>query len=220
MSILSFANVTKSFFSGPELITAVNNISFQLREGESIALTGPSGSGKSTLLGLAAGLEKVDSGTINLLDQNLSLLSENDLADLRSKHIGFIFQSFRLLNSLTALENVEVPSKLLGREHARAEANRLLDEVGLSKRKTHYPSQLSGGEQQRVAIARAFSIKPKILLADEPSGNLDFETAEKIHDLIFSLQKENTSSLLIATHDRDLAARCDKVLSIRGGTLV
>lgn len=219
-SILRFSNVTKCFTTKENIIYALKEITFSLNLGESLALTGPSGSGKTTLLRLAAGLEKPDSGEIYLEDRPLHLLSEEELATLRLERSAFIFQSFRLLGSLTAIENVEVPAKLQGKKDTQQDAKVLLSEVGLSDRLNHYPSQLSGGEQQRVAIARAFMTKPAILFADEPTGNLDLETATKIKDLLFSLQREYNTSILIVTHDSELASRADRILSIRGGVLI
>jgi len=217
--VLEFDSICKTFYAGTKKVNALNNISFSLYSGESAALVGPSGSGKSTLLGIAAGLEKADSGSVTLLGNELFKLSENKLAEIRSSSIGFIFQNFRLLGSLTAIENIEVPAKLLGLDSARENSRKLLELVGLKERETHYPSQLSGGEQQRVAIARAFSANPKILFADEPTGNLDYETALGIQDLLFNLQKEHGTTLLIATHDRELASRTKTTLSLKGGTL-
>jgi len=217
--VLEFDSICKTFYAGTKKVNALNNISFSLYSGESAALVGPSGSGKSTLLGIAAGREKADSGSVTLLGNELFKLSENKLAEIRSSSIGFIFQNFRLLGSLTAIENIEVPAKLLGLDSARENSRKLLELVGLKERETHYPSQLSGGEQQRVAIARAFSANPKILFADEPTGNLDYETALGIQDLLFNLQKEHGTTLLIATHDRELASRTKTTLSLKGGTL-
>jgi putative ABC transport system ATP-binding protein len=219
-SILRFSNVTKRYSTTEDTIYALKEISFSLNKGESLALTGPSGSGKTTLLSLAAGLDKSDSGEIYFEDRPLHLLSEEERTALRLARSGFIFQSFRLLGSLTAIENVEVPAKLQGGKVTLQGAKDILSEVGLADRMHHYPSQLSGGEQQRVAIARAFITKPAILFADEPTGNLDLETALKIKDLIFNLQKEYCSSLLIVTHDSELASRADRILSIRGGVLI
>jgi putative ABC transport system ATP-binding protein len=219
-NILQFSNISKVFITANTNVVALNNISFTVHEGESISLIGPSGSGKSTLLNILAGLENVSSGDIIVLNENLSNFTQNQLADFRSKFIGFIFQSFRLLGSLTAIENIEVPAKLMGLINARKNAEILLDQVGLIDRKNHYPNQLSGGEQQRVAIARAFSASPKILIADEPTGNLDFETAQIIQNLIFNLQKENGTTLVIATHDQELAKRTNRIISLRGGELI
>ncbi len=219
-SILRFSKVTKCFTTKEDTIYAVKDITFSLKKGESLALTGPSGSGKTTLLSLAGGLEKPDSGEIYLEENPLHLLSEDQLAALRLLRSGFIFQSFRLLGSLTAIENVEVPSRLMGEKDTFQAAKDLLSTVGLGDRLNHYPSQLSGGEQQRVAIARAFMSKPEILFADEPTGNLDLETSTKVKDLMFGLQREFNASLLVVTHDSELASRADRILSIRGGVLV
>jgi putative ABC transport system ATP-binding protein len=218
-SILVFNQVSKSFPTNEGLVHALKSISFSLEKGKSLALTGPSGSGKSTLLNLAAGLEQPDSGTIALDSIVLAQQTEEALARIRNTRIGFIFQSFRLLGSLTAVENVEVPARLQGIPDSRERALTLLEQVGLSHRVTHYPSELSGGEQQRVAIARAFITRPPLLLADEPTGNLDFDTSETIKKLVFDLQKEHHSSILIVTHDLEFAARADTTINIRAGTL-
>lgn len=227
MSVLTFDKVCKKFSSPAQAdeddlqkleIFALSEISFRLEENETLALTGPSGSGKSTLLNLAAGLERPTSGEIYMFDQSLANLSENELARLRGSNIGFVFQSFRLLGSLTALENIELPAKLNSTETSFSDigqkAKDLLYAVGLEKRAHHYPSQLSGGEQQRIALARAFSGSPKIILADEPTGNLDHETALRIHDLIFSMVTQYKISLLVATHDLRLAERASRSISL------
>ncbi len=218
-SILVFKDVSKSFVTSEGEVHALKNISFQLERGKSLALTGPSGSGKSTLLNLAAGIDKPSSGLISLEGTPLNEQTEEELARLRSTKIGFIFQSFRLLGSLTAIENVEVPAQLQGMKNSRAQAYELLSQVGLSHRLSHYPNELSGGEQQRVAIARAFISKPTLLLADEPTGNLDYETSEAVKSLIFELQKEYSSSILLVTHDLEFAARTDTSIRIRAGML-
>jgi len=226
MSVLTFENVSKKFLSpavedeqdlDKREIFALSETSFQLGDRETLALTGPSGSGKSTLLNLAAGLERPTSGRIYLFDQSIEDLSENELARLRGSNIGFVFQSFRLLGSLTALENIELPAKLnseISFKDIEFRAKELLSAVGLEKRAHHYPSQLSGGEQQRVALARAFSGSPNIILADEPTGNLDHKTALKIHDLIFSMVDQFKISLLVATHDLTLAGRASRSISL------
>jgi putative ABC transport system ATP-binding protein len=218
-SILRFNHVTKSFYSHEKTVFALKDVGFTLNAGESLSVTGPSGSGKSTLLSLAAGLEQPSSGEIFLDTHPLHTLSEEEIARIRISSVGFIFQSFRLLGSLSALENVEIPSKLQGKKNTALYARKLLEEVGLGDRTDHYPKQLSGGEQQRVAIARAFMSKPKILFADEPTGNLDLETSQIIKGLIFNLQKEYHTSLLIVTHDQDLADRTDRRINIRGGEI-
>ncbi|HMO18597.1 MAG TPA: ABC transporter ATP-binding protein [Oligoflexia bacterium] len=227
MSIIVFEEVTKSFpppsstnkdKSGEndkvERICALPVISFNLDQNETLALTGPSGSGKSTLLNLAAGLERPTSGRIILFDRLLQDMTEDEITKLRGTSIGFIFQSFRLLGSLTSLENIELPAKLNGVNETRKKSIDLLERVGLGHRKDHYPEQLSGGEQQRVAVARAFSGSPKLILADEPTGNLDSKTASTIIDLIFSMVEENKISLLVATHDNNLASRASRLLSL------
>jgi putative ABC transport system ATP-binding protein len=218
-TILKFNNVSKSFKANNENIEALKNVTFSLERGKSLSLIGPSGSGKSTLLNLAAGLEKSDSGEIFLGDDLLNTKNEEELAYIRRSRIGFIFQSFRLLGSLSALENAEVPARLLGLNNSRARATQLLKTLGLSHRLNHYPSQLSGGEQQRVAIARAFISKPELLLADEPSGNLDYENAKVIKNLIFEMQKENSTSILIVTHDLEFASLADSTLEIKAGEI-
>jgi len=187
--------------------------------GESIAIVGPSGSGKTTLLGLCAGLDKATTGSISLIGQRMEMLSEDERAAVRNQHVGFIFQNFQLLPTLTALENVMVPLELKRRKDARGKAMELLTQVGLGDRVTHYPSQLSGGEQQRVSIARAFANEPKILFADEPTGNLDTETGEMIEDLIFNLNKALGTTLILVTHDNALAARTNRIIQIKGGKI-
>lgn len=221
-SILRFEQVSKSFHTSGNTVHALKNVSFTLERGQSLALTGPSGSGKSTLLNLAAGLEQADSGGVYINSTLLSEKSEGELAKIRSSRVGFIFQSFRLLGSLTALENVEVPARIQGinMHNTKQHALELLEAVGLSHRLNHYPSELSGGEQQRVAIARAFISRPELLLADEPTGNLDYETSEVIKKLIFDLQKEYNSSILIVTHDQELASRAQKNIKIKAGSLL
>lgn len=194
-------------------------VDFQVAPGESIAIVGPSGSGKTTLLGLCAGLDKATTGSISLIGQRMEMLSEDERAAVRNQHVGFIFQNFQLLPTLTALENVMVPLELKRRKDARGKAMELLTQVGLGDRVTHYPSQLSGGEQQRVSIARAFANEPKILFADEPTGNLDTETGEMIEDLIFNLNKALGTTLILVTHDNALAARTNRIIQIKGGKI-
>lgn len=185
-----------------------------------MAIVGPSGSGKTTLLGLCAGLDKVTEGQITLDNVLLNALSEDDLAQLRNQSVGFIFQNFQLIPTLTALENVMVPLELRGEKDIQNRSKELLARVGLADRVNHYPNQLSGGEQQRVAIARAFSNQPKILFADEPTGNLDEETSQSIEALLFGLNKEQGTTLVIVTHDNELANKTDKTIKLKGGRLV
>ena len=189
--------------------------------GDAVAIVGPSGSGKSTLLGLLAGLEEPSGGSVQLFGKELSTLSQDEKAALRAGNVGFVFQTFHLLEGLTAIENVEIALELAGDKHTRLAAADLLDQVGLSERVNHYPSQLSGGEQQRVALARAFAVKPKVLFADEPTGNLDAASSSLIADLFFDLRQQFGSALLLVTHDDVLADRCDRILTLGiGGQLV
>ena len=189
--------------------------------GDAVAIVGPSGSGKSTLLGLLAGLEEPSGGSVQLFGKELSTLSQDEKAALRAGNVGFVFQTFHLLEGLTAIENVEIALELAGDKHARLAAADLLDQVGLSERVNHYPSQLSGGEQQRVALARAFAVNPKVLFADEPTGNLDATSSSLIAGLFFNLRQQYGSALLLVTHDEVLANRCDRILTLGvGGRLV
>ena len=189
--------------------------------GDAVAIVGPSGSGKSTLLGLLAGLEEPSGGSVQLFGKELSTLSQDEKAALRAGNVGFVFQTFHLLKGLTAIENVEIALELAGDKHTRLAAADLLDQVGLSERVNHYPSQLSGGEQQRVALARAFAVNPKVLFADEPTGNLDVASSSLIADLFFDLRQQFGSALLLVTHDDALANRCDRILTLGiGGRLV
>jgi putative ABC transport system ATP-binding protein len=198
----------------------LDNISFRVEAGSTMAIVGPSGSGKTTLLGLCAGLDRASSGSIELKHIRLDDLGENRRAKVRNEYVGFIFQNFQLLPTLTALENVMVPMELRGEKNIKSRALDLLDKVGLANRGHHYPAQLSGGEQQRVSIARAFSNKPEILFADEPTGNLDAETSEKIVSLLFNLNKEAGTTLVLVTHDLDLAAKTGRILRLKGGRIV
>ena len=200
-------------------LTILNNISFTIPLGQSVSITGPSGSGKSTLLGLMAGLDTPSEGTVYLLDQDLFAMNEDGRAALRAKSVGFVFQSFHLLPNLTALENVMLPLELAGHE-ARVPALAMLEEVGLSHRLHHYPSTLSGGEQQRVSLARAFVQKPALLFADEPTGSLDEVTGTRIIDLMFSLHREYATTLVLVTHDLNLAAKCSRQLRLHAGELL
>lgn len=201
------------------MLTVVDSVSFCLRAGTSASLVGPSGSGKTTLLGLCAGLDRPTSGHILLDGVALETLGEQQLARVRNRLLGFVFQSFQLIPTLTALENVMVPAELRGEKGPRALATSLLERVGLGMRLQHYPAQLSGGEQQRVAIARAYVNRPRILFADEPTGNLDSDTGSTVEDLLFELNREQGTTLLIATHNRELARRTEQMLQIRGGKL-
>ena len=195
------------------------DVDLRVADGESIAIVGSSGSGKSTLLGLLAGLDLPSSGIIQLAGNQITSLDEDQRAEVRAKHVGFVFQSFQLMPNLTALENVALPLEILGHSDAYTDADRILQHVGLDHRLGHYPKQLSGGEQQRVALARAFVTKPDILFADEPTGNLDNETGELIADLLFNLNAENNTTLILVTHDTSLAARCNRVANMDSGRL-
>ncbi|MDO9038866.1 MAG: ABC transporter ATP-binding protein, partial [Lutibacter sp.] len=213
-------NLEKTYSSGSKKLTVLHNITFEIKEGSTFSIVGPSGSGKTTLLGLCAGLDHADSGTIELCGAKLNLLSEDERALLRNNKVGFVFQDFQLLPTLTALENVAVPLELQGDKNATKIGMELLEKVGLADRYHHYPSQLSGGEQQRVAVARAFSNKPSILFADEPTGNLDAETGEKVVELLFNLNKELGTTLVIVTHDIELAQKTQHILRLKGGKIV
>lgn len=218
--ILNVRNLEKSYSSGSKKLKVLQNINFEVEEQKTFAIVGPSGSGKTTLLGLCAGLDRPDSGSINLCGSELSTLGEDKRALLRNKHIGFVFQDFQLLPTLTALENVAVPLELQGNKDASKIGKELLTKVGLGDRIHHYPSQLSGGEQQRVALARAFSTRPSVLFADEPTGNLDTETGEKVEQLLFDLNKEAGTTLIIVTHDLELAEKTQHILRLKGGRIV
>nr|WP_293000443.1 ATP-binding cassette domain-containing protein [Nevskia sp.] len=210
-------NLTQKIVSGGEQIAILDALSLRVTAGESVAIVGASGSGKTTLLSLLAGLDSPTAGSIMLAGQPLSSLDEDGRAALRAGRVGFVFQSFQLLAGLTALENVMLPAELAGRADAEALARDTLAKVGLAARTGHYPYQLSGGEQQRVAIARAFAAQPEILFADEPTGNLDAATGSRIVDLLFELNRERGATLVLVTHDLNLAARCDRVLRLRAG---
>jgi putative ABC transport system ATP-binding protein len=219
-SILDIQNVSKIYQSGNHSLTVLNDINFSITKGETVAITGPSGSGKTTLLGLCAGLDRSSAGTVTLNGVQLDTLSEDERAAVRNQYVGFIFQNFQLLPTLTALENVMVPLELRGEKNSKSFALDLLAKVGLADRADHYPVQLSGGEQQRVSLARAFSNKPALLFADEPTGNLDAETSEKIIKLLFDLNKDAGTTLVIVTHDLDLAARTNRIIKIKGGQII
>lgn len=220
--ILDVHNLTKSFVSGSKKLTVLKNISFHIEPGVSCAIVGPSGSGKTTLLGLCAGLDQPTSGSVSLSGQVISDLNEADLSTIRNRQIGFVFQSFQLISTLTALENVMVPVELRGVPYRQVEkkAMSLLSEVGLADRLTHYPNQLSGGEQQRVGLARAFIHEPDILFADEPTGNLDGETGAQIEQLMFNLNKKQGTTIVIVTHDKRLAEKCDRIIELSNGSIL
>jgi putative ABC transport system ATP-binding protein len=219
MSILDLQNVSKTYQSGSRKLTVLDQVTFSIQAGETIAIVGPSGSGKTTLLGLCAGLDSSSTGSVVLNGESLEKLNEDQRAAVRSRDVGFIFQNFQLLPTLTALENVMVPLELKKRKDAKEKAMELLEKVGLKDRATHYPTQLSGGEQQRVSIARAFANAPKILFADEPTGNLDTETGAMIENLIFDLNKEQGTTLVLVTHDLELAAKTRRIVHIKGGKI-
>lgn len=218
--ILNVENLNKNYISGTKKLKVLQDITFSVEEKETFAIVGPSGSGKTTLLGLCAGLDKPDAGKISLCGTPINFLNEDERAVLRNQKVGFIFQDFQLLPTLTALENVSVPLELQGDRTASNTARDLLEKVGLGSRLHHYPSQLSGGEQQRVAVARAFSNHPTILFADEPTGNLDAETGQNIENLLFDLNKELGTTLVMVTHDLELAQKTQKILRLKGGRIV
>lgn len=219
--ILQVKNLTRKFKSGTRLLSVVNNVNFNIDKGSVNAIVGPSGSGKTTLLGLCAGLDQPTSGEVKLQGISLDSLDEDNRAKVRNEHVGFVFQTFQLVPTLTAIENIMVPLELRGISSTvvRKRAEQLLLEVGLADRSHHYPTQLSGGEQQRVAIARAFINEPKILFADEPTGNLDTETGEHIEELIFNLNKSQQTTLILVTHDLELAQKCNRIIRIKNGKI-
>ena len=219
-TVLSLDKVSKTFSSGDRSLEVLKQSSFNARAGESIAVVGPSGSGKTTLLGICAGLDTPTSGETKLNGVSLGELSEDQRSDVRNRFVGFVFQNFQLLPTLTALENVMVPLELRGQGDVESEAKDLLRKVGLGERVDHYPVQLSGGEQQRVAIARAFINRPRILFADEPTGNLDSDTSHSIVDLLFELNRKSGTTLILVTHDRELASQTDRVLRIDNGKIM
>ncbi len=219
-NILKINGLEKTYKSGSKQLTVLQNVSFDVEKGQTFSIVGPSGSGKTTLLGLAAGLDTPSEGMVELCGHNLNTLNEDERAQLRNEKVGFIFQDFQLLPTLTALENVSVPLELQGSKNATSRAKELLEKVGLGDRVHHYPSQLSGGEQQRVAVARSFSNNPAILFADEPTGNLDEETGEKVIQLLFNLNEEAGTTLVIITHDLDLAAGTQQILRLKGGKIL
>jgi putative ABC transport system ATP-binding protein len=219
-AVLAANNISKQVSSPEGSLTILSEVSFSIDAGESVAVVGPSGAGKSTLLALLAGLDLPTSGHIELNGANLSDLDEDGRAILRAESVGFVFQSFHLVPSLNALENVMLPLELAGVSNARSLSLKIIEQVGLGDRWRHYPAQLSGGEKQRVAIARAFAIEPAVLFADEPTGNLDSRTGKTIMDLMFDLNRDSSTTLILVTHDHSLAARCDRLLSLDAGRLV
>ncbi|MEL6636669.1 MAG: ABC transporter ATP-binding protein [Bacteroidota bacterium] len=218
--MLEVKNLTKSYTGAAGELTVLDRVSFSLAAGDTFSIVGPSGSGKTTLLGLCAGLDRATAGSVWLNGVRLDELNEDERAALRNRYVGFVFQNFQLIPTLTALENVMVPLELRGEKNARQRAIDLLERVGLGARHHHYPTQLSGGEQQRVCIARAFSNEPLILFADEPTGNLDDDTGQKVEDLLFELNREAGTTLVLVTHDRELALKTDRIMEMRGGRVV
>ncbi|WP_321527556.1 ABC transporter ATP-binding protein [Sedimenticola selenatireducens] len=218
--MIKLENVSLSYPMESKPLQVLNAIELTIEEGETVAVLGPSGSGKTSLLLLLSGLEQPDAGIISLDGQTLSQLNPDQLADLRRDHLGIIFQSFHLVPSLTALGNVALPLEIAGKAGARQVAQQILDKVGLAERQHHYPGQLSGGEQQRVAIARALVHRPKLVLADEPTGNLDIKTGEKVSRLLFELNQQTGSTLVVVTHDEAMARRCQRVVKLADGQLI
>ncbi|APW46758.1 ABC transporter ATP-binding protein [Rhodoferax antarcticus] len=218
--IISVEHVFKSVTDSTGTLHILRDIDFQLNQRETVAIVGASGSGKSTLLSIIAGLDVPTRGTVRLADQDMFAMTEDERAALRAKKVGFVFQSFQLLGNLTALENVMLPLELANRRDARKTATELLARVGLSQRLGHYPKVLSGGEQQRVALARAFVVQPAVLLADEPTGSLDFATGETVMELMLDLNRELGTTLVLVTHDKALAARCNRVITIEAGRVL
>jgi len=219
-TILSVKEVSKSYQSAGKSLTVLQQINFDVETASTIAIVGPSGSGKTTLLGLCAGLDRTSTGSIALNGVSLDTLNEDERARVRNQYVGFVFQNFQLLPTLTALENVMVPLELRGEANSRRVALELLDKVGLADRGHHYALQLSGGEQQRVSIARAFSNAPRILFADEPTGNLDAETSEHIEKLLFDLNNDTGTTLVLVTHDLELASKTRRIIRMKGGRLI
>jgi putative ABC transport system ATP-binding protein len=217
--VLEAQNLSKQVSSPEGSLTILSDVSFQILAGESVAVVGPSGAGKSTLLALLAGLDLPSQGQVVLNGSNLSQLDEDGRASVRADSVGFVFQSFHLVPSLNALENVMLPLELAGQDEARKTAREIIAKVGLSERWSHYPAQLSGGEKQRVAIARAFATEPAVLFADEPTGNLDSRTGANIMELMFELNRSSATTLVLVTHDSGLAERCDRILELEAGLL-
>jgi putative ABC transport system ATP-binding protein len=219
-TILKVSNISKTYRAAGRVLTVLEHISFTVEAGSTVAIVGPSGSGKTTLLGLCAGLDRCSDGSVQLNGIVLESLDEDERAVIRNRYIGFIFQNFQLLPTLTALENVMVPMELRGEKGVRERAKELMGKVGLEDRLHHYPAQLSGGEQQRVSLARAFAGQPRILFADEPTGNLDAETSERIVQLLFELNREAGTTLIIVTHNLELAAATQRIIRLAGGRIV
>lgn len=219
-NILSVRDLTKTYSSGQNTLTVLQNINFDINERSTTAIVGPSGSGKTTLLGLCAGLDQATHGSVILNQNDLNELDEDQRALLRNKYVGFVFQNFQLLPTLTALENIMVPLELRRASNVKQRAMDLLDKVGLQNRASHYPAQLSGGEQQRISLARAFSNSPKILFADEPTGNLDAETGENVEKLLFDLNREAGTTLILVTHDLTLASKTQRIIHMKGGKIL
>lgn len=219
-AILKVENLTKKYRSGERELAVLEAVSFEVEAGTTCAIVGPSGSGKTTLLGLCAGLDRASAGSVYLNGIQLNNLNEDERALVRNQYVGFVFQNFQLIPTLTALENVMVPMELRGETDVRREAVELLETVGLGDRLHHYPVQLSGGEQQRVALARAFINRPKILFADEPTGNLDAETSERIDQLIFDLNQAAGTTLVLVTHNLELAGRTGRIIRLKGGRII
>lgn len=219
-TILAIEHLSKTYQGGGRTLTVLSDINFAVETGSTLAIVGPSGSGKTTLLGLCAGLDRSTSGKVQLNNIRLDELGEDERAQVRNRYVGFIFQNFQLLPTLTALENVMVPLELRGEKNIRSRSKDLLEKVGLGDRLHHYPAQLSGGEQQRVSLARAFSNSPRILFADEPTGNLDAETSDKVIKLLFDLNREAGTTLVIVTHNLELAAQTKRIIKLKGGHVV
>lgn len=218
-TVLQAENLTKQYPSAERQLTVLDDVSFSVVQGATLSIIGPSGSGKTTLLGLCAGLDVPSSGTVSLMGFKLNKMSEDDRAYLRNQYVGFVFQNFQLLQTLTAYENVMVPLELRGEKNVGQKAKEILGRVGLGDRIHHYPSQLSGGEQQRVALARAFISSPKILFADEPTGNLDGENAIAIEELLFTMNREEKTTLILVTHNLELAGKTETILRMKGGRI-
>jgi putative ABC transport system ATP-binding protein len=216
---LQVQNISKIYSNENREIEILKNIHFEIEKGETVSIVGPSGSGKSTLLGLSAGLDNTSAGEIAIMGKTLNKLSEDEKAKLRNDHVGFIFQNFQLIPSLTALDNIMVPLELQGGKNAKSKALDLIERVGLIDRKDHYPNQLSGGEQQRIAIARAFMNNPEVLFADEPTGNLDGKTSDNVESLLFDLNTEKGTTLIIVTHDLDLAEKTNRIIRLKSGEI-
>jgi putative ABC transport system ATP-binding protein len=217
---IALRGIDLSLGQGAARVHILKSLSLSIGRGESVGLVGPSGSGKSTLLMVMAGLERPDAGTVTIAGEDITGMDEDSLARFRGRHAGIVFQSFHLIPTMTALENVAVPLELAGDAHAFDKAAAELEAVGLGSRLDHYPAQMSGGEQQRTALARALSVRPRILFADEPTGNLDETTGRSIVDLMFAMQAERGTTLVLVTHDRSLAERCDRVVRLRSGTII